>query len=439
MRAELECLDCDGLVPALGRLGVPWQLTRFDESEVTAEFGAGMLDVVRSAAGSRLFVRAWHAGRAGCVTATPGAVPAGELAAAALDLARHGARDEAPPVLSEACVPPDAGRPAADAELGALRASLARLQRDARLLVHGTARVHDLRVRQAAGDWQVLGFGQRVCHAGLVVEGWDDPSLRFQWTHWGSSLELGPEAAEWFAMASAWQDLPARQADAGGELLLAPPAVHALLSPLVAVLAGTVVAPGGWLPRGAGGPAVLDRRLSVSDDLDEPGWPRRPPADDEGVAPVPARLIGEGRVAGLFHTRASAAAAGVSPTGHGFRGTALSRKPLQPVAPAVSNIRLSAGTGSVAGLVAAMRSGVIVESLVGANQGSPPGPVVQGRIRLGFVVDRGRVVARLAGLPVSWDVRELLGRRLAAVSACTWPAGRAWTGRLPFILVGRAR
>lgn len=429
------------LVAELRTQDAPWALTRFDEHETVAEFSAARIDSIRSARASRLFLRLVRDGRAGFVTATTGSAHPGEMVATARLLAAHGPADEliAPARAAPASAssplpePPQPPEPPADIGLAGLSAELTRAQHDLRLVIHGTARVHDLRVLMTGRDHPAQDFRQRVCHASLVVEGWEDPSLEFQWTHWGRTLELGPEAGAWFRVVTGWQDLPVTSWSGDGGLLLAPHAVHALLTPLIGALDGRAVASGRSFLRDRLGEPVLHSELSLTDELAMPAWPARPPVDDEGVPPRPMCLVEHGATAAVFHTRRTAAAAKVTPTGHGFRGTMLSRKPRQPVAPSVSTVCLSPGNAGLAELIAEVRDGVLVESLIGANQHSALSPYLEGRIRLGFVIKGGRVVARVRGQPVRWDLRDLLGGRFVAASVDTWPTGRTWTGRLPFV------
>jgi hypothetical protein len=306
--------------------------------------------------------------------------------------------------------------------------------------MHGTATVQDQSVQLAGPDLPYTSFHRRVCHISLVAEGQTNPATQFQWVHWGHDLALDTEAARWLHYIAAWPDLPERSCDDIGsrDILFAPPAVHTLLTPLVSSLSGAAVADGRSFLRDRLAERILHPGVTLTDDLDEhdgdPGWPARPARDDEGVRPAPLTLIDGGVVAGLYHSRRSAAQLGATATGHGFRGTALRRKPSQPIAPAVSHIRLAPGSAGFTDLISGVQRGVLIESLIGANQHSALSPRVEGRIRLGFLIEDGHVVARLRSRPVNLDRFTVLGDGFVAPSAEGWPAGRTWTGRLPFLL-----
>lgn len=440
----------------LGRLRHPWNLYVLDQRDTVAEYGAAHIDAVRTTSGTTACLRVVRDGRSGTVTATSLTDPEG-MAATAEALARYGPpNDEPHQTTGPSATPAPAARadtPDERAEptalLRLLKDRLARLQRDTKLLMHGTATVQDQTVRLAGADLPYSIFHRRVCHVSLVVEGQTNPATRFQWVHWGRDLALDADAERWFRYVAAWPDLPERSCDDIGDLdiLLAPPAVHTLLTPLVGSLSGAAVAEGRSFLRGRMGERLFHPGITLADDLDgnrdgdeDRGWPAGPACDDEGVPPAPLTLIDRGVVAGLYHSRRSATQLGANPTGHGFRGTALRRKPSQPIAPAASRVRLAPGAAGFADLISGIRRGVLIESFIGANQHSALSPRVEGRIRLGFLIEDGQVVARLRSRPVSLDVFTVLGgEAFVAASAECRPAGRTWTGRLPFLLTRAAQ
>lgn len=451
------------LLARLGALRHPWNLFVLDQRDTVAEFGAAHIDAVRSAGGTTGCLRVVRDGRTGTVTATSLADSEGMIATAEA-LARYGppgtdiptddggrpadATSPRPDDAGHSSAPPDDGPrdlPAPAAQVRLLKDRLARLQRDTKLLIHGTATVEDQSVQLAAADLPYAIFHRRVCHISLVVESQTNPAAQFQWVHWGRDLALDADAERWFHHVSGWPDLPERSCDDIGsfDLLFAPPAIHTLLTPLVGALSGAAVAEGRSFLGDRLGERILHPGVTLTDDLGVPrggrgddgdGWPDRPACDDEGVRQAPLTLIDRGVVAGLYHSRRSAAQLGAAVTGHGFRGTALRRKPSQPIAPAVSHLRLAPGSAGFADLISGIRRGVLIESLIGANQHSALTPRVEGRIRLGFLVEDGQVVARLRSQPISLDLLTVLGDGFVATSADGWPAGRTWTGRLPFLL-----
>jgi hypothetical protein len=193
------------------------------------------------------------------------------------------------------------------------------------------------------------------------------------------------------------------------------------------------------------GQPLLDRRVSLHDggasepDAEDSGSDGLPRArvDDEGAACAPLALIEDGTAVHAYHTRHSAALAGVAPTGHGFRGNTLRRRLAQPVSAVLNTAELRVAPELGAGpdeLVAAVERGILVDSFLGGLQKGRLSPIVQARIRVGLLIERGRVTARLDGEPLSLDLRRVLGPDLAGASTQRWPVSRMWTGRLPFVL-----
>jgi predicted Zn-dependent protease len=171
--------------------------------------------------------------------------------------------------------------------------------------------------------------------------------------------------------------------------------------------------------------------------------------DDEGTATAPLRLVAGGRPESAYHSRHTASVLRAAPTGHARRGTPLRRELERPVRPVLTDVRVELAStggpvrqGSWSDLIGGVRRGIVVDSLLGAGQARQGGAAqhrLEGRVRLGWVVEAGRVVGRLEPVSVSVPLVEVLVTRLRAVSFETWPVGRAWTGRLPFLVVSGVR
>lgn len=435
-----------------------WQLLALDRRETTAELSCGQIDAARAAQETTAWLRLVVDGRVGTATTSrPDRVD--DLVRDAWDCARHGpeaGQDTEPPTLAHERRLPDGGRrpgaapPTADEVLagtGELAGEIAGLQQRSGLHVHGTITRVDEAVHVASPTGVVH---DRLGHWGVaaVAERPDAEGMQVSWHSWTGRPVLADEVADWTVATGGWRDLPALPCPTDlREVLLAPGAVHALLSPVLRSLSGPATQGRSFLPADLG-ERLLDKRLTVTDGAhpDAPasgaadGLPR-PVVDDEGVACHPLVLVEAGTPCRRYHTRHSAAAAGVPPTGHGFRGSALRRKPLQPVSAVLGDVRVHADaalSGSWRSLLSSVESGIVVESLLGAEQKGRLSPVVEGGVQQGFVVRRGRVVGLLRRTRFRMDVREALGAELAGVSTQSWPVSKVWTGTLPFLLVRAA-
>lgn len=432
-----------------------WQLLALDRRETTAELAGGRIDAARAAQETTASLRLVVDGRVGTATTSrPDRVD--DLVQDAWDCARHGPEAEQPtaPLTpgSPRC-PSDEGQrtgdapPTADEVLagtGELADRIADLQRRSGLQVHGTITRVDETVHIASPAGAVR---DRLGHWGVsaVAESPDAAGVQLSWHAWTRRPALAGEVTDWTAAAGTWRELPALPCPTDlKEVLLAPAAVHALLSPVLRSLGGPATQGRSFLPADLG-ERLLDKRLTVTDGA-HPGAPTssaadglpRPAVDDEGVACRPLVLVEAGTPCRRYHTRHSAAAAGVPPTGHGFRGSALRRKPLQPVSAVLGDVRVHADpplTAPWRDLLSSVGSGIVVESLLGAEQKGRLSPVVEAGVQQGFVVRHGRVVGLLRRTRFRMDVREALGAELAGVSTQRWPVSRVWTGTLPFLLV----
>lgn len=432
----------DAIGEDAGRRCDRWEVLAIDRADSVVEFGSGTPDASRASRETSVCVRVHVAGRVGTATTTRLDRPR-ELIDDAVLSAQFGPRTPWPDR------PPDTPAPRQGEASAESAAELARqvcgLQRSTGLDVHGTVTRTRQRVRRTDRHGRSAD-DETFFHLAVVAEGTRNPRLQLPWTGWTRAARLPDALREWLTTAAAWDDLPADVAPPSPTgVLLGPAAVHSLLTPLIVGLSATTAASGRSFAADDLGTPLLHRGVDIRDEPVPAGTGcglSYPAADDNGVPAAPLTVVENGAPARLYHSVRTAADLGVAPTGHGFRGTAVRRKPLQPVTPVLNNATLHTDgvpAAGLDGLITELDSGVFIDSLLGGHQRAGLSPVVEGRIRLGFVVEHGKVVGTMTPAAVALDLREILGSRLAAVSARRWAVSRTWTGRLPFVLATARR
>jgi PmbA protein len=186
--------------------------------------------------------------------------------------------------------------------------------------------------------------------------------------------------------------------------------VSALMLPLMSALNGKTVLEGASPLGEKLGKTVFDRRFSLRDDPLVAFRPGSRPCDDEGVPSRTTPLIENGAVSAFFYDLQTAALAGKRSTGNGSRG-----RGGQP-APAPSAFVIAPGDTSFDDMVADIKEGLVVEYLMGADQGNILGGDFSGNVLLGFKIENGKIVGRVKDTMVSGNVYKIL-RDIAAIGS----------------------
>jgi PmbA protein len=191
----------------------------------------------------------------------------------------------------------------------------------------------------------------------------------------------------------------------------------ALMLPLMSAFNGKTVLEGAS-PLGARlGKTVFDRRFGLRDDPLVAYRPGSRPCDDEGVPSQTTPLVENGVVSNFFYDLQTAALAGKLSTGNGSRG-----RGSQP-APAPSAFVITSGDTSFDDMVADIKEGLVVEYLMGADQGNILGGDFSGNVLLGFKIENGKIVGRVKDTMVSGNVYKILKDIAAIGSEPKWVAG----------------
>jgi len=168
------------------------------------------------------------------------------------------------------------------------------------------------------------------------------------------------------------------------------------------------------------GKKVFDQKISLWDDPTIAYRPHSRPCDDEGVASQRTPLIEQGKVASFLYDLQTAALANTRSTGSGRRGGGL------PV-PSASTIIIAPDKTPFDDMVSDMKEGLVIEQLMGAEQGNILGGDFSGNVLLGFKVESGKIVGRVKNTMVSGNVYQVLKEVTAIGSQAEWVGGMVST------------
>lgn len=190
----------------------------------------------------------------------------------------------------------------------------------------------------------------------------------------------------------------------------------ALLSPLISAFNGKTVLDGASPLKEKKGERVFDRRFSLSDDPSIPFQPGSTPCDDEGVPARKNTLVEEGKVVQFYYDLHTAALAGTESTGNGNRNGGL---------PAPSPHALVIGTGVMSrnDMIKEIKEGLIIEQLMGAEQGNILNGDFSGNVLLGYKIENGEISGRVKDTMVYGNVYNLLHEIAGMGNDARWIAG----------------
>ena len=247
-------------------------------------------------------------------------------------------------------------------------------------LIHGT-------------DMLFVGDGQSSCHP--IPESKEVTGVVLQ------QLELAKDQAS----------VPTRQLP----VLFTPRGVaSALIPPLMAAFNGKTVLQGASPIGNRLGEPVFDEKLSLWDDPTVAYRPGSRPGDDEGVPSQRTTLIEQGTVTSFLYDLQTAALAHTRSTGNGSRGRGGLPAP-SPVA-----FIIATGNATFDEMLNDIKEGLVIEQLMGAEQGNILGGDFSGNVLLGYKVESGKIVGRVKNTMVSGNIYQILKRITAIGSEAKW-------------------
>jgi PmbA protein len=191
----------------------------------------------------------------------------------------------------------------------------------------------------------------------------------------------------------------------------------ALLPPLMLAFNGKAVLEGSSPLKDKLGEQVFDKKLSLWDDATVAYGVGSYPFDDEGVPSQRLPLVTNGVVANFLYDLQTAALAGTHSTGNGQRAGG------GFPSPAISSLILGRGDASFQAMVKDMKEGLIVEEVMGAEQGNILGGDFGGNVLLGYKVENGEIVGRVKDTMIAGNVYQVLKELLGIGQEARWVGG----------------
>ena len=201
-------------------------------------------------------------------------------------------------------------------------------------------------------------------------------------------------------------------------VILTPKGVRsALFTPLALAVNGKMVMEGASPLVGKQGKTVFDASFSIHDDATIAFRPASRPCDDEGIPSQKISLIEKGVVANFLYDLQTAAIAGTRSTGNGNRA----RGGLPT--PSTSALIIQEGETTFEDMLRDIKEGLVIEMLIGAEQGNVLGGEFSGNVLLGYKVEKGEIVGRVKDTIISGNVYESLNAIAAIGRESKWVGG----------------
>jgi PmbA protein len=169
------------------------------------------------------------------------------------------------------------------------------------------------------------------------------------------------------------------------------------------------------------GEQVFDTQLSLYDDPTIDYAPHSRPCDDEGVPSRRIPLIENGVVRNFLYDLQTAGQANAVSTGSGGRG----RGGL--MSPSASALVFSTGTTAFQEMLMDIKEGLLVEQLMGAEQGNVLSGDFSGNVLLGYKIENGKIVGRVKNTMVSGNVYQILKNSSTLGNLARWVSGMVLT------------
>jgi PmbA protein len=191
----------------------------------------------------------------------------------------------------------------------------------------------------------------------------------------------------------------------------------ALVAPLISAFNGKTVFEGASPVGDKLGKTLFDSRFSLLDDATINFCPGSRPFDDEGVATRRTTLIENGIPSAFYYDLQTAALVNTKSTGNGERhGGGLP-------SPSASVFVIKPGSTSFEEMLADIKEGLVIDYVMGAEQGNVLGGDFAGNVLLGYKIEHGKITGRVKNTMVSGNIYQVLKDIAAIGSDSKWIGG----------------
>ncbi|WBW95888.1 TldD/PmbA family protein [Oceanirhabdus sp. W0125-5] len=169
------------------------------------------------------------------------------------------------------------------------------------------------------------------------------------------------------------------------------------------------------------GTQIFDERFTIVDDATRLGAFNTHPFDDEGTPSMRTEIIKNGHLNSFLHSLKTAKKLNMEPTGNGYKlGSFFPRPELsaEPT-PYVTNLHVEPGKVSFEDMVSDIKDGVILDSVIGFFMGNLFNGEITGSIETGYHVKNGKIVGKIAGQSVNFNIYDIFKNNLLEISSTT--------------------
>ena len=187
----------------------------------------------------------------------------------------------------------------------------------------------------------------------------------------------------------------------------------AFITPLALAFNGRMVLRGASPLSSKRGEQVFDPGFSLWDDPTLPFRPASRDFDDEGVPSRRIPLVENGVVQNFLYDLQTAGLSGTQSTG------SASRTLFSPPAPSTTALVIQEGEADFEEMLQDIKQGLVVENLIGAEQGNVLGGEFSGNVLLGYRVENGEIIGRVKDTMLSGNIYQAL-REVVLGSQSRW-------------------
>ncbi|MEC8622752.1 MAG: TldD/PmbA family protein [Pseudomonadota bacterium] len=221
-----------------------------------------------------------------------------------------------------------------------------------------------------------------------------------------------------FASAVHWNDLPSpasigrsageravkrlnpeKMSTTQAPVIFDPRISGGLVRHLLGAINGTAVARGTSFLKDRLGHQILPSSVSIMEDPRRPRGQRSKPFDAEGLPTRAKPLVNEGILETWILDLSSSRQLGCSSTGNASRGTGA------PPGPAATNVWMTAGDASPAGLISDIKQGFYVTELIGMGVNGVTGDYSRGAS--GFWIENGAITFPVSEMTIAGNLRDM--------------------------------